>query len=74
MNGYEIINLLEQSQIDALIAKGLLRATVKRDKEIYEHYLKECAKGICRMQARANTADKFRISERRVSEIKQRMK
>jgi len=74
MTGYELIMQLEPDVIDTLIRKGLMRATVKRDKEIYEYYLTQCHVEISRMQARTNTAEQFSISEDRVSKIIQKMK
>ncbi|MDR3706600.1 MAG: hypothetical protein P4L28_11935 [Paludibacteraceae bacterium] len=74
MSGYEIIMQLPPEVIDTLIIKGLMRATVKRDKEIYEHYLRQCRTQASRMQARTNTAEQFSISEDRVSKIIQKMR
>lgn len=74
MGAYDLIQQFEPSMLDILISKGLLRSTVKRDKEIYEFYLVECLKGNGRMQARTNTAEKFSISEDRISKIIQKMK
>lgn len=72
MSAYELILTLEPSMLDNLISKGLLRSTVKRDKEIYEFYLSQCCLG--RMQARTNTAERFSMSEDRISQIIQKMK
>jgi hypothetical protein len=74
MSGYEIIMQLPPGVIDSLIVKGLMRATVKRDKEIYEYYLTQCNTPISRMQARTNTAEQFSISEDQISRIIKRMR
>jgi hypothetical protein len=60
--------------MDTLIQKGLMRATVKRDKEIYEYYLTQCTTQESRMQARTNTAEEFHISEDCVSRVLKKMR
>mgnify|MGYP003588100414 CR=1 FL=1 len=72
MSAYELISQFDSSLLDQMITKGLLRSTVKRDMEIYEFYLSQCNLG--RMQARTNTAEKFYMSEDRISKIIQKMK
>lgn len=74
MGAYDLISTIEPSKLDILISRGFLRQTVWRDIERYEFYMNECLKGIGRMQARTNTAEKFNISEDRVSQIIQKMK
>lgn len=74
MSAYELILSLDHSTFEKLMSKGLLRDSVKRDKEIYEFYLRECEETGSRMQARTNTAELFCVSEETVSRAIKKMK
>jgi hypothetical protein len=73
MGAYELIISLDNSTLDRLMSTGLLRATVKRDIEVYEYYVNEC-KTVGKMQARTNTAEQFCTSEETISRIIQKMR
>lgn len=73
MGAYELIISLDNSTLDKLMSTGLLRATVKRDIEVYEYYVNECRYN-SKMQARTNTAEQFCTSEETISRIIQKMK
>lgn len=73
MGAYELILSIDDLTLGKLMSTGLLRSTLKRDIEVYEHYVKEC-KSFGKMQARTNTAEQFLVSEETVSRIIQRMK
>ncbi len=73
MSAYEIILTIEPTTFEKLKSCGLLRQSIFRDIEVYEYYINECKK-FGKMQARANTADKFFTSEETISRIIQRMK
>lgn len=73
MGAYELIISLDNSTLDRLMSTGLLRATVKRDIEVYEFYVNEC-KTVGKMQARTNTAEQFCTSEETISRIIQKMR
>ncbi len=73
MGAYELIISLDNSTLDRLMSTGLLRATVKRDIEVYEYYINEC-KTVGKMQARTNTAEQFCTSEETISRIIQKMR
>lgn len=73
MGAYELIISLDNSILDRLMSTGLLRATVKRDIEVYEYYINEC-KTVGKMQARTNTAEQFCTSEETISRIIQKMR
>jgi hypothetical protein len=73
MSAYELIISLDSSTIDLLLSKGLFRATVKRDIEVYQYYMEEC-KTVGKMQARTNTAEQFCTSEETISRIIQKMR
>lgn len=74
MSAYELILSLDHTTFEKLMSKGLLRPNLKRDKEIYEFYLRECEETGSRMQARTNTAEQFCFCEETVSKIIQKMK
>lgn len=74
MSAYELILSLDEKTFEKLLSTGLLRSTVKRDKDMYEYYLVECEASGSRMQARTNTAEKFCVSEETVSKTIQKMK
>lgn len=73
MGAYELIISLDNSTLDKLMSTGLLRASVKRDIEVYEYYVNEC-RYTSKMQARTNTAEQFFCSEETISRIIQKMK
>lgn len=47
------------------IREGWVNASIDRQKEIYDHYLKE-RESFCKKDAITYTAEKFKYSERRV--------
>lgn len=73
MSAYEVIINLDSSTLENLCRTNLLRATVKRDVEIYSYYIAQ--KDIVgSMNARTLTAEKFFLCEDSISKIIQKMK
>jgi len=73
MTAYQTIVSLDNSIIEILFTKGLLKSTVKRDIAIYEFFLNE-RKTVGYLQARSNTAEHFHLCEDNIAKIIQKMK
>ena len=74
MNSFELICSLDPGLVEKMQNLGILRTNVIRDVEVFRYYLQECTATGKKLQARANTADKYHISVETVSKIIQRMK
>lgn len=74
MNSFELICSLDPGLVERMHIEGILRSNVMRDVELFKYYLQECTATGKKLQARANTAEKYHISVETVSKIIQRMR
>lgn len=75
MTAYRLIQKLEEEQLlNDLLSRGIVPINWIDYKLIYEYYQGQAEKEQKRMQAIANTAEEFNISERLVYVIIQKMR
>lgn len=73
MSNYEILLEMPTTVLRQLVATSIIRPTVEREMQIFEHYNRLCAK-LPRMQARLETAEKFCTSEETIKRTIKRLR